>query len=528
MDDFTPDNQATDDFTPDNAGMTGALPKGGSTSTIDTFRKLMSAHMLGPVAKQVFNASPQGQMFNTVFPADTAGTQTPEQSFQQDISTGNAQDTSVNDASAVYGLLTAPKAIAGVLDAGSALAGVTKNKFNSIMEILKAPGEAERLAPATTELQDGLAAKASQASELQAAKNTKDTLYGAIPKDVKASLPTLNSTAEDILNEIKGLSPKTQATVKALVSNYQDFGRSGAALGDIGVERSVLGDLARNGDGIEKMYAARLGKALQQDVENFSKTSIFNSPAAASEGGGEYVGHTGTITTPKTTSFEPTGEFQELAPKTTPGSTTPDYKIGYSAVPPSQQPEPFAADLRKAWVNRAVSEAGGDYAAGNAGAMTSDESDNVVNYLNRHKAAAPITNSDIGDNIKKANSYFKDFSDLQNHPVTQALAKARPEEMAAQIFKRGNVDDVNVAKAVLGDSFKNLQGQYYNQLKDASNLPAVLKKLSPDFIKAAFTPAQAQNLQRLGQFKALIAKAKLVGTIAGAGAALRYGEKLVK
>lgn len=454
MDDFTPDNQiiSSDDFTPDNAGMTG---QASTVSPIDRFRQFYKTGMLGPVAKQVGGLTPQGQMVNAAFPP-TPAPQPNVDTFERSNQYPNQRmtDPSVSDFLTVQGAVQGPKAAAGILDAGTALSGAVKDKIKSLIEILKAPGEADTLASTATDLESGLNAKSMLGSELEKAKATKNALYNVVPKDIKASLPTLNSEAENILNEIKGLSPKTQSEVKALVSNYQDFGRKGAALGDIGVERSVLGDLAYNGTGIEKMYAARLGKALKADVENFANTPVIK--------------------------------------------------------PLSQQETEFAPELRKKWVQASEAQ--------------NNIPDTVVDHEVKYwQGSGPeLNNSDIGQNIKKANDYYKDFASLQQHPVTQALAKARPEDMAAQVFRRGNVDDVNVAKAVLGDGYKHLQGPYYNQLKESKNLPAALSKLSDEFLNAAFTPAQVTNLKRLAQFNGLVKKAKLAATAIGAGAAVKY------
>lgn len=586
-------------------GQSGGMPSAPS-SPIDKFRQYMSTAGIGPkansvssaVAQQVAGLSPAlllRKLITTAVPPSTANTQTPQQSFTQDQTTGNAIDTSMPDALTVQGIVQAPQALRATGAAVDSLAGATKNKFQSIMDILKAPGEAEKLAPAETELESGLAAKASQSSELNAAKGIKDALYGAIPKDVKAPVPTLTNEAENILNEIKNLPPSIQGKVKSLVSDYQDLGGGkGMALGDLGVIRSELGDIANNGEGIEKMYAARLGNALKQDVENFAKSTLvkasygsslygdsaenlitqknqgklnrylLDNPRVAQDGfgqgtefevptpGGDTVKVYRAVPLDYNGEIRP-GDFVTASPKyadyhgkvigpTENPALNAGYKIISQDIPKrdlmvsganelnyvpdrlpkalSQQPTEFAHDLRRMWA---------DSADQTRQPLSIDDATQKGAYTSPsmfQAPTAPITNSDIGANIKKANSYFADFSQLQQHPVTQALNKARPEEMAAQIFRRGNVADVNVAKAVLGDGFKNLQGQFYKQIKDSKNLASYLSKQSPEFLQASFTPNQLTNLQRLAQFKALITKAKFAVTAAGAGAAIKAGEKL--
>lgn len=443
----------TDGFVEDNKGLTGHAP---ASSPIDSFRKYMSTAGLGPKPNNVSSAVAQNvsslipapllrSLITSAFPPDTTGTQTPKQSFQAD-QLGNP-DTTVSDAQNVYGLATAVPALRSAGGAIDALSSAGKDKIASWLELLKAPKAAEALVPAEDALSAGLTAKAGQVSELAQAKNTKNALYGRIPKDIKAPTPTIQAEAENILNEIKNLPISIQNRITPLVKDYQELGNGkGMALGDLGVIRSELGDMAANSKGVEKLYAARLSKALAQDMENFS-----NSPV----------------------------------------------------LPASQQNTLFAPELRKKWVN--ASEAQNN--------IPDSVADQEIRYW---QGSGPnLTNSDIGKNTKIANSYFKDFSTLQQHPVTQALERAKPAQMSQVVFKGGSVDDVNVAKAVLGKTYDNIAGQFYDQLVKSPNLESKLSKYSPEFLQAAIGPQRLQALQKLAQFRALVSK---IGTGAKIGA----------
>lgn len=377
----------------------------------------------------------------------------------------NAPGVLVDNLQAALGGITAPIGVANVASWGA-------GKIGGLMDLLKAPKAAEALAPAEDALSAGLTAKAGRGSELAQATNTKNALYNANPKEVKAPLPLLNTETENILNEIKNLPDSIQGKVKTLVSDYQEFGKKGAALGDIGVVRSHLGDIATNGEGVEKMYAARLGKALSQDVENFSNSSVLQN-----------------------------------------------------AVSPSQDKTAFAQDLRRMW---------GNVTNETRQPLSIEDIQQKGAYINPDvtQPVMKLDNTDIGANIKKANSYFKDFSALQQHPITQALDRAKPAQMSNVIFKAGNIDDVNVAKAVLGKTYNNMAGQFYEQLANNPKLSSQLSKMNPEFLNAALGSQRVQALQKLAQFNDLVAKAKLglkmtlggtaVGTALGAGYKLTH------
>lgn len=375
---------SNDGFVPDDTSASGgdgfiadAAPTGNSPGALQTIRN--------------FIAKAGTQKGNTA----------PGQAFNQDAQGPGIQDATVGDASTLYSIYKSPQAISGLYNLG-------KSGVSLLGNLLNAGKDAEALAPAESALSAGLNAKDALNTEKTAATATKNALYASIPKDIEAPTPLVQSTADSIINEVKDLQPSIQkglGKILDITGDLQDTSKD--TIGSIQATNSALKDIATNGEGVEKVYAARLSKALMSDLDNFGNGSM-NGVAAA--------------------------------------------------------------------------------------------------------------NSDIPQALKKANSFYKDFADLQNHPVAQSLAKARPEEMADVIFRRGNVDDVNVAKAVLGQQgFSTLQGQFYQNILDSKNIGKTLTKYTPEFLDAAIGDKGVKALQALDQFKTLVSKAVLAGKL-GAGA----------
>lgn len=147
-------------------------------------------------------------------------------------------------------------------------------------------------------------------------------------------------------------------------------------------------------------------------------------------------------------------------------------------------------------------------------------------------AIGPLTNSDVGANLGKANTLYSSMQDVLQHPTAQALAKARPEEMAGVIFKpKATIEDLNVARTTLGPvGYNAVQGQFYNQLAKASDIGAKLSKYSPEFLQEALGPTKLNALNNLAKFNSLVAKAKAAmiigGGAVGAGGLIKAGQKL--
>jgi len=327
-----------------------------------------------------------------------------------------------------------------------------------------ASGAAEAAAPAQSSLEAGLNAKDALSGTIAANKATAQDLYSAIPKDVKVPLTTAQDTADSVINQIKDLPKSFQtAKIRALAGDIQNL--DSANVGAIQAMRSTLGDIAVNGEGVEKVYAAQLGKALAKDLDSFGQTSV---------------------------------------------------------LPLSQGPSLEAQDLRAAWGRNAMAQSG-------------TPADTVAPYVKPEVFQNPVprsayTNQDIVNNLNKANSYYSDMAELHNNPLVKAMQRANPEQLPAVVFRKGNVGDVNVAKAVLGDGYSQLQGQFYQQLLNAKNVGTALGKYSDDFLQAALTPQQIVNLQNVAKFNSLVSKAKIgAGIIVGGtavGGAIKAGSKL--
>lgn len=328
-----------------------------------------------------------------------------------------------------------------IYGAGKAVAGAGSKLLDWISTMKNATRNAEALAPAETALQSGLAAKEALAAEKAAGTATKNKLYAKVA-DVTMPITSAQSTADSIVNEVKGLPASFQSKkILALVGDIQNLDKT--SVSTVQAMRSTLGDMATNGEGVEKFYAARLSKALGQDVENFGKTNLVNgTPQAISQG-----------------------------------------------------PSLEAGQLRDLWGNTAKEQSG-------------TAADTIASYKRPdvfQAATPPITNSDIPENLTKANSFYKDFMDLQNHPVTQALNRARPEEMMDQIFKRGNVDDVRVAQSVLGrTAYNSVSRQFYEQLRTSKDVTKAMAKYTPEFLNEAIGSQAVTRLEALGHLQNLI------------------------
>lgn len=356
-------------------------------------------------------------------------------------------------------ILTAIALKQPAVDTAEAIASGPRKVLNYFKTLKNARSNAEGMIAAETPMEAGTAMSLAKESETAANQAVAQKLYSKIPKDIKPVLKTAQTEVDTILNEIKGLSPAAQKEAGNIVGNYQDFVRSGkSSIGDIMTEMSRLKKIAYEGQGLERMYASRLVKAMGQDLETFGSTSIL----------------------PKTKVL-------------------------------SQEPTLEANELRSMWKNRALEEGTTDL-------------DQVVRYTRPDVFGAPktLTNSDVPDNIRKANSYYKQTMGLQNHPIAQALDKAAMDAKANVIFKSKSVADLNTAKAILGDGYESAAGQFYNKIINSKDIGKEMAKYTPEFLNSAIGANRVTALKNLAHFHSVVAKAK-AAAMAITGGASAYG-----
>jgi len=407
-------------------GMSGAMP---SSDPISAFKAALANHPARP--------NPQAS------------------AFDQDVATGNA--VVPPEAKAIGALNT----VAGGFGLGQLGAGLTNwgiGKAGSLIDTLKTAKGAENMVPLETPMEAGNIISTSKDAVIKANKNTAQTLYGKIPADVKSPLSIAPETADSIINEVKNLPTSFQSKkILSLAGDIQNMDK--APISIIQTMDSTLKDIASNGEGIEKVYAARLSKALQQDLENFGNTSIVQKAI-------------------------------------------------------SQGPSLEAKDLRSLWA---------DVADRTRQPIGIEDISRKGSYINPSNVQAPegslFSNSDIPTNIKTANSYYRDMSQLHNSPLAKALDRASLESKANIVFKAGKIDDVNTAKALLGnEGYAAAQSQFYQKLLSSKDIGKTIGKYQPDFLTAALTPSQMKALQAVDLIRRYASNLKTGAKAAGIGA----------
>ncbi len=124
----------------------------------------------------------------------------------------------------------------------------------------------------------GMEAREALQGELGANRKLSGQLYSNIP-DVNIPLPSLTSTAQDIIQE-QGKLPSTSQNpqIIKMASDYLNMGSPGYAGSPPSFQimnkiRSDLGNIIREGQGTDRMYASRMQHALDTDLENLSTSS---------------------------------------------------------------------------------------------------------------------------------------------------------------------------------------------------------------------------------------------------------------
>lgn len=427
---------------------------------LDTIRQYLTpGSVAANAAADILPApmAPIKSFIHAAFPPDTI--QSPQASFNQDVRTGNAQDTTVPDLMTAQAVITAPsalRAIGEVVDAGAAKA------LNYLKTLKNARSVSDAFLPTESAMEAGNTIALSKGTEEAANKTTADLLFSKAPKDTSLPIKQGRNTADTIINEIKDLPKSVQsAKIRDLASDIQEMDK--ASLPAMQAIQSKLKDVAKNGEGMERVWAAKLSDALHKDLEAFGRTPVIQK--ALSQGN----------------SLE-------------------------------------AQALREKWVKAAeVQNNIDDVELASTLKSFQKPGASGINYN------ASLTNSDIPQALSKANSYYRDMMSLKNSPLSKALDRASMESKANIIFKSGKIDDINGAKALLGDEgYKAAQDQFYGKLANSKTVGKTLEKYSPEFLDAAIGPARVKALKDLAHFHKLVDAAKKAA-LAVTGVSSAYG-----
>lgn len=418
--------------------------------------------------------------------------------FEQDINNGGAQSI----LGPIGTALVLPTAVENPLTrsvgetVGTALdtvAGGTKNRVLKFLQDLKLGREAPTLVGNETPIEAGNIVEQNRLKQEAARYATSNSLYAKAPKDTTLPISVAPDKADSLVNTIKEAPPGFEPSSDFLKKLNSVQSMNKASVGSIQTMQSAFRSIATNGSGVEKIYAKEMVDALQQDLENFASKPVLNpsnySAPVMEEG---QIGDKVTA-------------YVKGIQKGLPSKGIPDIPI-YSVKGDPNVLQTLFGDSNPASVPLNVLKEKGIPIPGETPAPL---------------ATTALTNSDIPQNLKIANSYYRDIMDLKNSPLSKALEKAPLEAKANVIFKGGRVDDINTAKALLGDEGYNAaQGQFYQKIIKSGDIQKALGKYSPEFLQQAFTPQQLQALNALHtlQKAALGLKATtLASAIASAG-----------
>lgn len=126
-----------------------------------------------------------------------------------------------------------------------------------------------------------------------------------------------------------------------------------------------------------------------------------------------------------------------------------------------------------------------------------------------------MESSEFDRTFTRANSFYGDLQQLKSNKLVRKLAdpSLSPSDIPNVIFRSGNIEDINTAKAVLGqDGYKAAKQSFFTDLLNSKNIDRELGKYSDEFLKGAFTGDELQALKEAGS---LAKTAKTAETMAG-------------
>lgn len=254
-----------------------------------------------------------------------------------------------------------------------------------------------------------------------------------------------------------------------------------------------------------------LANELPDQIKSIVKKHAQIDPNPVQPGdAGEFVGDTKQIP-------QPGPDYQ---PSLTPQATKPEYNIGYEASPGTPVQKPNAPTLDDVRLLRsklgAVAQKGG-LDGFNAAKLRDALTGDINDLANSGGPLDQLMGGQAKDSLNRATNFAREYYQLRDHPLVQRLLNTeKMSDIPDMIFGRGRAEDVNVAKAALGDvGFKAAQRSYFTDLLHSKDIGKEMGKLDPGFVSAALTPKQIQALQLLDKVKKMALTAEKITPMTG-------------
>lgn len=212
----------------------------------------------------------------------------------------------------------------------------------------------------------------------------------------------------------------------------------------------------------------------------------------------------------------------DYQPSLAPNKVTPEYKVGYEATPgkPTQLPNtPTLEQLKQLRTELGAEAQKGGVDGFHAGLLRNAITKDIENLASNGSLIDKFVGKDAADAFRTATQYNRELRDLSNHPIARAVENAKIEDLPDVIFKGGKVENVQVGRAVLGETgFKAAQKSFFTDLLHTKDIGKALDKFdegNPEFIKQALTPQQLEALKTIDALKKRAASAGNVAPMAG-------------
>ena len=326
----------------------------------------------------------------------------------------------------------------------------------------------------------GMKAKEGYASEMDQARNLRDTLYSQIPQDTYIPLKNSVNTADQIIQEQSQYLPTTRnGDVVALAKDIQN------------AERGISsGEGVTGGPEIKGITTEIPGRAITE-----TKESSLLSPS-----GQPLTFQTQRNIPPKTDygSYQSFSPEQQFSPK-------PNY--------------PLLARLRSVLGDKiqqnTITQADGSSTLTQAGRDFVRLKASLDLDINEF---ANVDQTGFGGAYKYATSYAKDFAGAYQNPDIKRVLLTDPEKIVPSIFRPNNATEILRFRAGVGEGpFQLAKKQFTQQLLDSPNLGKALGKYQ-DILDTVYTPTEQGKLGQLSDaFDILQGAEKRAGNPSGTG-----------
>ncbi len=138
---------------------------------------------------------------------------------------------------------------------------------------------------------------------------------------------------------------------------------------------------------------------------------------------------------------------------------------------------------------------------------------------NQDNPLGKMRSEDFLQKFDAANKFYGAYKSIQNNKFVQKLSKAPASDFADTLFGTKNIEDVNMAKKVLGDQgFNAVKQQFFNKMLESKNIQNTLGKYTPEYLNAVFNSDELNALKEAHSLKQTSLTAeKLAGNPSGTG-----------